>query len=167
MLRILRSAVWISCLIACVGFVAIWVRSYSWHDSLTRLDAGQYRDLVSWNGRIIVRSLRYPREIPGEQFRPLTMFSSPAHEWEDGHRHLQRIGSSKPSNTRFWEFRWSSSRASAPIWFFVLVAAGLAFLLKPTPRLKFTMLDLVVGLTLGAVALAGLAAFMRSIALDP
>jgi hypothetical protein len=49
----------------------------------------------------------------------------------------------------------------APHWFVALVFAALAFALKPKPRLKFSLADLMVLMTFAAVLLAGVAGLSR------
>jgi hypothetical protein len=49
----------------------------------------------------------------------------------------------------------------APLWFVALVFALLAFALKPKPRLKFSLADLLVLMTYSAVLIAGVAGLSR------
>jgi hypothetical protein len=50
---------------------------------------------------------------------------------------------------------------AAPNWFVALVLASLAFALKPKPRLKFSLADLLILMTFSAVMIAGVAGLSR------
>jgi hypothetical protein len=50
--RAIRGVVSIACLLACIGFAALWVRSYYSSDSLYRLRSSKYLGASSWDGQI-------------------------------------------------------------------------------------------------------------------
>jgi hypothetical protein len=104
--------------------------------------------------------------------KPLQLLSESADQWQKLHNEVQRpMGvQTTPLFTYYWGFSWFHNpgvliHGSIPNWFLILVTGLAAAAVKPKPRLKFTMLDLIVGMTLGAVGLAGLVAFVRSVAI--
>ena len=53
-MRAIRGVVSIACLLACIGFAALWVRSYYWYDALYRWQSGGLRRSVvmGWSSHV-------------------------------------------------------------------------------------------------------------------
>jgi hypothetical protein len=158
--RAIRGVVSIACLLACVGFAALWVRSYSWHDTIFKLDPGRYWEVASWQGKLAV-DISTTRGVRASEIR---LFCMPADEWREMFRRIT-IGATALPEPDIMGFGWQTSRydvrASAPHWFAVVVAGALAVALKPKPRLRFTIRDLLVAMTMIAVVVAALASLPR------
>jgi hypothetical protein len=143
-----------------LGVVALWVSSYSGLGLVNgKLPAKQGFVFQSWKGQL--RSMWYSvsNRIPESRW---ALSYSPAPEWE---RMLKVIYARQPPESSILGFRARVSfdewRVAAPYWFLFLVFATLAFALKPKPRLKISLADLLLLMTFFAVLIAGVAGLSR------
>jgi hypothetical protein len=164
--RTIRGVVSIACLLACVGFAALWVRSYLWRDLMTRQRAGQYVGLMSWAGRVSYMVSNETRETWMTD-HPFRLTYRPRADLLKALRKIEaRIGKFDGLTPGFglWRSKYDpdSYRLTVPHWFLVIVSASLAVVVKPKPRLQFSVRDLLVAMTIVAVIVAALAALPRS-----
>ena len=157
-LRSVRKFSSLVCLTACMGIAALWVRSYFWTDQLCRSHGGTYLGLISWEGTITLGD----RPNPPPAIEYLQLVCTPADEWQDAmagrtNEHPELLGFG------YERFKLGGGGAAfAPHWFFVAVAGGLAAALKPRPRRRFGMRDLLVVMTLVATLVCAVMLLPRS-----
>ena len=142
----LRIALSRCCFSACMAFIVFWIHSYKYYAFVsgsptnTRCDA-----IVSWQGRVRMNSYAIgpnlrndPPELDGG-FVP--------------HPHPKTRAHPSPSFLGFHLRIGRSWKSAAPHWFFTLLAGSIAFILKPKPRLRFSLKSLLFAMTLLAVML--------------
>jgi hypothetical protein len=136
-----------------VGVLALWVRSLFFVDVV---EVRSVLQAISVNGRLIVTY--YPAGQSDEEYfiRLTAERAAPALN------NARTKGSDMPTA---WGWGWDSNNVItitfAPHWFVALVFAALAFALKPKPRLRFSLSDLLVLTTFAAVLVAGVAGLSR------
>jgi hypothetical protein len=159
--RAIRGVVSIACLLACVGFAALWVRSYYSHDTLCRWSGSDWH-VGAWSldGQITHTALR--RAFNGGM--PVAPWT-----WTRRPTAVQRLlAGGQPSEVpTLLGFGYSRLRNRGytfivPHWFLVAMTGTLAVAVKPTPRLRFSVRDLLVAMTMVAVVVAALAALPMS-----
>jgi hypothetical protein len=163
--RAIRGVVSIACLLACIGFAALWVRSHYWHDSLDWWRPDRYVGVRSWAGH--VTHMSFQREplspMPGS---PLGLTG--ARTDENSHAILTAAqGMIFEDRTLvlgfgYWQTAVESYMLTVPHWFLVAVSGALAVALKPKPRWRFSVRDLLFATTMIAVIVAALASLPRS-----
>ena len=151
------------CLVLCVGFAGLWMHSYYVYGhlygryvlGLERLilanEAGQV--MISWEPDLT------QGEAPFRRKKELTWSSTRP---EENNKQIQNsihdLGYFGFHAKKYIPDVWV---VKAPHWFLVLVTGALAVLLKPKPRLKFSLLELLTLTTVGAVVLGGVVALAR------
>jgi hypothetical protein len=131
------------------GVMALWVRSYVSIDVVDVASAG----VASHAGLIVIRCYEPNNQLNGES---LFFLTSASQETLGPYWHvLQGLSG--------FDFRRDphATTVYAPHWFFALAFALLSFALKPKPRLKFSLADLLVLMTFSAVLIAGVAGLSR------
>lgn len=165
MTQIIRIVLAYLCLVLFIGAAISWTRSYyaksNAKGSLTLI---QRFSIVSWHGQVQWRWYVDERGRPGlkwdwntscDQFANTPIGRHPAM------RHLpQQLEAPGLLNIsgRFDRFEWSGNN---PHWFFLIGFAILAYLLKPKPKLRFGIRDILILTTIVAIFLAGLIPWMR------
>lgn len=153
----LRNLTALGLLTLSLGTPALWMRSYFTHDIVFRDDnsktrqwsfesiAGRLGYLSGWSADCVAGPLQHV-SVEVQYWRP---------EFYDSTvRPIQKFGFGYYRDpTVIWVY-W-------PHWFVVLCSAALAFALKPKPRLRFSLADLLVLMTLSAVMIAGVAGLTR------
>jgi hypothetical protein len=145
----LRNVTALALLTLCLGVLALWARSYGRSDVLDNRN----KRLVSALGII---SIAYDRPFNPRSGGKLWVQSTPTDNTVDR---------SQDFISRLYFFRLSRfprvTKVAPPHWFIALVVVALAFALKPKPRLRFSLSDLLVLMTFAAVLVAGVAALTR------
>jgi hypothetical protein len=167
LVRTLRNLTALGLLTLSVGVLALWVRSYEWCDgiqinsgrttfSVASLSGRSYFGRRSNSGQMLRTRGRYPRRFLIHSRRSETMVDSlrKSDAKFSQRRAPNAYGFGSHRTTRY-------SELFAPHWFVALVFALLAFALKPKPRLKFSLADLLVVMTFSAVLIAGVAGLTR------
>jgi hypothetical protein len=175
--RAIRGVVSIACLLACIGFAALWVRSYYQYDSV-----GTDRGAQNWSLSSLSDRLCWVARRPGPSLARRLRAATPI-SWTTVPYDVfwGRIRLSKRFNVDVEHFidwspvKWYPDTVGigyhplgngeiivAPHWPFVIVFGALAVVLKPNPRLQFTVRDLLVAMTMVAVVVAAFAAIPRS-----
>jgi len=147
LVRSVRNFAALGFLTLSVGVLALWVRSYSSGD-LVGLSGNR---LVSLLGSL---TLSWPVDPSSDESGWFE--TGPAED-------VQVFYSAFFAPMRNFELRkypmWT--RVTVPHWFVALVFALLAFALKPKPRLKFSLADLLILMTFSTVLIAGVAGLTR------
>lgn len=148
------------CLVLCIGFVALLVQSYS----VTGILAFRFADaecfaLSSRRGNVEITSFN-SEKLPGEQS-----------EFAWGWQFIPRGGVNPvdictllggPSETDYlFILPRGLKKLSIPHWFLILLTGGFAILLKPKPRLRFSLRELLLLTTITAVVLGAVAGLGR------
>jgi hypothetical protein len=151
-LRYLRTAFSATCLIACVLLIALWVRSYSWHDMVA---IG-----ITLEGGFLVTSEQGAAELwyitaPSFVEWKVTNIPSPS-------QNLLPIGTEESYAGFLFEKYTDGFRLSVPYWFLVPVVTALA----AVPWLRwwsnrFSLRTLLIATTLVAVVLGLIIAVLR------
>ena len=144
--RVIRGVVSIACLLACIGFAALWVRSYFWRDGVFYHTPGRYWGVSSWNGSVLFRTSTTNLKA----YQPIWLSMTSAEKWE------------RQARSAWGKNRHGDLERSAPHWFLVIVTGALAVALKPKPCLRFTIRDLLVAMTMVAVVVATLASLPKT-----
>jgi hypothetical protein len=160
LVRTLRNLPALGLITLSLGVLALWARSRD------RYDAVDFRTSNSWrfesvNGRTYLTCLPGPEHFPNPYFdRVRVSTDSAALLLSEFRARLANFGGdfSELPSPWGWSFRDDSRGWTiyVPHW---LVA--LAFALKPKPRLKFSLADLLVLMTFSAVLIAGVAGLSR------
>ena len=133
--RAIRGVVSIACLVACIGFAALWVRSYYLYDSLFAWRPGQYVGVQLQTGR--VRFITSARPPGHPEKSPLTRSSISADDSEKARRSVAARGQIRevPTSWGFGYLRFATDTYGLiiPHWFLVIASGGLAVVLKPKP----------------------------------
>jgi hypothetical protein len=144
--RTLRNVTASALLSLGVGVLALWARSTSRSDQL-RFNGGGGMNVISVLG---VFNFWYGLRSPSPDW---TMtFSSDS--IKDVEARFVRITERPKIGYRTIGSAWV---LFAPHWFVAIVFAALAFVLKPKPRLRFSLSDLLILMTFAAVLVAGVA----------
>lgn len=162
-----RIAASLICLAACVGFAALWARSYYFHDALTGpFTNSKILCLTSWHGRLSFLTLLNNPPVPPEfgTHRPppiddYILQVSPADKWLAAVRDDDSISQLPQVGITF--MRRGQWEACAPHWFLLLLAGALAIALKPKPRMRFSLRETLAILTVAAVVIGTSATFAR------
>jgi hypothetical protein len=139
------------CIAACVGFAALFVRSYTCHDSMIS-PRGQYH-VELWKGQITCHWSTPEPEVDdrwgwhaadAEQYQKLLDLMKPF---------------SYPTFLGFgWLVRATHWHILFPHWFAVFLAGATAILLKRNPRWQISLRELFIVATIAAVVLGAMAA---------
>jgi len=171
--RKLRIGMALVCLALCFASIAIWLESYQTQGVVTApLSNARDTRAVSQQGRVHLISV----DVEGFGLDPSRGFIWPGggFNFVMGEREVVFIpigdilGGGQapallPTDLGFGVGTGPISRVSAPHWFFALVFGTLALLLKPKPRLRFGLSELLVVVTLAAAALGGVEALSRAL----
>lgn len=157
MLAWLRIIVSCFCLVLCVLFAALWVRSYYHTDTLSTL----YR-------KSIVSVLVRDHAISNYGSMKLYFITGGDPAWKTAKWDLSS-SDYPPKPQRQW-FRWNKFRmggarvntVTIPHWFAVLSTALLVIAIRPKPRWRFGLRELFLISTFGAFAFGTLAMLMRA-----
>jgi hypothetical protein len=154
-MRLIRNIASAFFLTATIALAALWIRSHYSFDEVMQTRG----DLIlsSWDGEFTL-ILAHGRAGNGS----LRVSSIPAKEFLDSLR--RDIGPSfRPQE--YFGFAYKALGASrvviAPHWFFVTAAIGLSVILKPKPRLQFSMQYLLIAMAFAAMIAAAVAALAR------
>lgn len=155
--RKLRIAFSATCLIACVLFIALWVRSYWWNDyAFKPIDFRLAVSLSSYTGQTSIRVATFTSNTNFPQGDG-TMIPVRASGWQFG----AQVATRRVDQLRFNFRRLPYLTIEAPHWFWVLISAMLCFIgAAPwirSPK-RFSLRTLLIATTLVAVLL-GLAAW--------
>jgi hypothetical protein len=153
----------------CVLLSAFWARSYFYFESLSGPLplVGARVGLASWRGQIgtywmpaVVRdssAIEWPPDLPAPEHSWIWSTTA-AREHLALLRELNNVGIATSTQSSFLGFSISWRENEAPIempfWFPLVVCALLVCGLKPKPRLRFSLRDLLVAVTLTAVILS-------------
>jgi hypothetical protein len=164
LVRSLRNLTALGLLTLSLGVLALWVRSYSWHDCFFWVGRERQVEIISLAGGVqAIMEADVLSDLPlGFKLRTTSTAESLELLWR---LHLKV----SPANKIEWPGAFgflspaltSDSSVYLPHWFVALVFALLAFALKPKPRLKFSLADLLVLMTFSAALIAGVARLSR------
>jgi hypothetical protein len=155
--RTLRNLTALGLLTLSLGVLALWVRSFGRTDYLTRHDPDYHWTVSSWAGRLSY--LGGPGMVTNRG--NITVYEHSCVTQDDIPPN-QRVGSTHGTFVfAFHVYPSGGMYLAAPNWVFALTIGALAFALKPKPRLKFSLADLLVLMTFSAVLLAGVAGLSR------
>ena len=159
-LRTLRTAASAACLVACMAFLALWGRSFFWNDTIYQHRATGYSHLRSWKGQN--EFIFLPWSNPTHTLSS-GLSSDPTDEWQSVVDKAGGLGikGREPFGFGWGGMRPDETRAVAPHWFFVLVTGASSLALKPKPRLRFSLQDLLILTTLAAVVLGAVCSLHR------
>jgi hypothetical protein len=167
-LRAIRGVVSVACLLASVGFAALWVRSYWWIDGF------------AWGPPPTSTGMRCEPHLAGQSADGRVLFVRFSDESWRGPPHESSLAlecQSRSKTARLWWFpdyaggllRYGFRRFATdgysldcPHWCLIVAFGAFAVAVKPKPRLRFTIRDLLVAMTLVAVVVAALASLPRS-----
>jgi hypothetical protein len=137
-LLLLRIAVSVVCLTLCIAFVALWVRSYQWIDSVGG-PFSQTQRLLAWssNGGLVIQV----------NFHPW------GYNWYLTHTPLFQSGSSHSAFRFGSEFRLQKRGVELPHWFIVVLTATVAAAPWLPRSRRFSLRTLLLATTLVAVVL--------------
>jgi hypothetical protein len=163
LIRTLRNLTALGLLTLSFGVLALWVRSYAWDDQFNHFGM-RTSVFSSAGGQLTLASMPQLALVgtePGELlYGAAPMQPASGDRYADGVRIPFSVG--KPSALNFgFDRAGPYPVVYAPHWFVALVFALLAFALKPKPRLKFSLADLLVLMTFSAVLIAGVAGLSR------
>ena len=151
-LKRLRVGMSLLCLVLAVAFAGLWAHSYSSCGAIRKQSDEHSFILTSWRGGIQAVVNRGKSVPPSVGWR--TGFV-PSMELDE--RFL------RPIAFRFrFQVKADSFRAAAPHWLFVIVFGILAVILKPKPRLRFSLRELLVAVAVAAIALGSVEAVVRA-----
>lgn len=143
----LRNLAACACIFLWVVIVVLWMRSYALRDTL-----GGPVTVLSWRGQLVVWYVADRPSNWGTLSRPTRSLTISS----DGQlmSHGQRVTfPPKPSLVGFtWERLPGELRTTFPHWVPISVAALLAFILKPPPRLRVSLLELLTLLSITSIA---------------
>jgi hypothetical protein len=156
LVRTLRNLTALGFLTLSVGVLALWARSYVMRDSVYGNWARAHWSFSSRCGRLNLVGGR-----PGGQnaYYLLRSRSEPAGKWRDKFRE-SGFPPKEFGGFGYYELL-NAVWVFIPLWFVALVFAALALALKPKPRLRFSLSDLLVLMTFSAVLIAGAAGLTR------
>jgi hypothetical protein len=142
MVRVLRSVLWISSLLACLAASALWLRTNSWADTLLHRMPGRYWALYSYSGMLVFKA-NTTAESSSAKPEPIRLSRTEAEQWEESMR-TARLLSSRKNNSSDEEsgFVWIWRRGellyfSVPYWAHVATSGVIAAASKPKPRRRF------------------------------
>ncbi len=151
----LRNTTASICLVLCMGFVAFWIQSYFSFGIIQGPISGSMGFYSSsWKGQVRLGWL------------PLTI-GRPEISWDRrflSKEEIKQLGPVSPEAGLFGfhaDSRPPIRSVATPHWFLVLVMGSFAILLKPKPRLQFSLRDLLLFTTIAAVILGAAAALIR------
>lgn len=158
--RLIRTVVFAVCVVACVAFAALWARSHYWNDTIYRHQSELYWHLRSWKGSLQY----YSRTWDGSRDPFIGLNSNPTEEYQSM---LSRHGSRGITGPELWGFGWGEraerTRVVAPHWFVALMAIAIAFAVKPKPRWRFSVGELLAIMTATAVAAPALSSLHQAL----
>jgi hypothetical protein len=159
MFRYLRIAAAWFCFALCVAFLVLWVRSYfyvDWLWTFTENETGY--SVSSWSGGIWCSKGRPLLDVPldSRRLQWVSHSSAKVQELRGKHNHAINLAT----------FRVYSGAENAivqvPHWFLILIL-GVAALIKPKPRLNFSVAELLTAFVVFSVLFAVAVAFSRTI----
>jgi len=172
--RKLRIGLALICLALCFASVAFWFESYQTRGSVWgslnsshKFRVNSQRGLVTLIAadtdiKITMHNMNSISNLmqlrPPPCFRKRTIVFKPINT----NRSNGQISTRVPTFLGFGVGTGIITRVSAPHWFFALVFGTLALLLKPKPRLRIGLRELLVVVTLAAAALGGVEALARA-----
>jgi hypothetical protein len=173
MLTWLRRIVSCFCLVLCVLFAALWVRSYLTADSITTVDMRSGVEDLSSTFQVNKGTLFYQRVIHEDgKLRWLTpMPDNSPHDKHSVWMPAVLVGP-PPKFKSILGVGWHTSTGRQgeryfqwllPIWSLVLTTALLAIAIRPKPRSRFGLRDLFTLTTVAAVVMGPLAFWLRAI----
>ena len=148
MARKLRIAWSVICWGSCLLLIALWVRSYYWHDYVNRVGSNAHVRITSGGGKVVLKVNpldpavlygSYPSYGSEKQTASRDMYTT-AFAGQFGHN---RIISDVGTHHSYW----------APIWFFILLSTALAVLPWFPWSHRFSLRTLLIAATVVAVLL--------------
>jgi hypothetical protein len=158
MLRRLLNIASIVCLVACVALMAMWVRSYRWHDHV----GGSVTDtqvflIETIPGRLHLIRAELSKPDKDDPYRPLR-------RWQYLSGQINSVEFQKPAIPHGYlaavGFDWYLSRVSwlnVPFWFLILTSGGLAMVFRIRWPWRFNLRSLFIATTFLAVVLGMIA----------
>jgi hypothetical protein len=146
------------------GVLALWVRSCWWSDNVIGPPSGPVRyGMASGNGWLTYR-FRNGKLTP-QSFPKWTWRSTSAAAMEKVYKQMEDSIKGTPGATfarPTFAFGWKDDWGfQFPHWIPIAITTIFAIALKPKPRLKFSLADLLVLMTFPAVLIAGVAGLSR------
>jgi hypothetical protein len=160
MLRYLRVAFSITCLIACVLLIVLWVRSYwQYQMLLVRLNTSSDLQILSYRGKVATIISPPKITIATRSFRMAPRAGYTSNDaWEWSHGSVESgLGGELQDNFEADRRNPFESRESerttiiTPDWFLVLISAVVA--IPPWLRLRFSLRTLLIATALVAAVL--------------
>jgi hypothetical protein len=149
-LRLLRTAVSVVCLIICVAFAALWLRSYYALDELIGpISSSRWLGCGSTNGRLSVNL------IHDSQWTPPTQ-----RIWKHNTYAPESVYPKGVARPTCWEFKFTPNYIFVPHWFPITLLGILGFVSWRGLPTRFSLRAILVIMTLVAVVL-GLVVAMR------
>jgi len=173
MWRHFRTAISSLCLVMCLGFMAFWLQSYVSLGVLNgRIFGPDTFYATSWEGRLRVGAIALIDEktsIDWSKLPPLGSGWGRLPPFRSRWSFIPKESAYLPPQIYqersflgfYVEIRRLAWFVSAPHWFLVLVTGTLAVLMKPKPRLKFSLLGLLMLTTFVALVLGAVEALAR------
>lgn len=161
----LRIVVSCFCLVLCVLFSMLWVRSHYQYDYLGYMARLPRNQMVLMAAEGSARFQRQ-RQVVGSTSEPLWFWSTKPPRTTP--LPPPTTGVVNPGLLGFrWYHRTSkdslSIEAKLPIWFLVLTTGLIACVVRPKPRWQFGMRELFTLSTVGAITIGMLAVLLRTI----
>lgn len=159
LLRQIQIIVASLCLVLAVSLAGLWIRSYSFGDTLS----GPPIVVYSWHGQIAIAANN-----------PQVPVSKWTVRWKPTEKYQERMNLSRgwagdliwpPEPRLFGFYRKSIQRwfgIAFPHWLPILIAGALAVLLKSKPRLRFGLREAFTLITVAAIVLGCLVCFLAS-----
>ena len=161
MLTWLRIVVSCVCLVLCVLFAALWVRSYYYGDFVQKTfrvsPRTSYNLTIATSGKGSISLHLGVQSGPNIKFVNWRFDSESTAEYTPEGHWLNFVWL-----TLRYEYR-NVRHILFPHWFAILIFGFTAYLVKPKPRWQFGMRELFVLSTIGAITVGTLAAVLRAI----
>jgi hypothetical protein len=159
LVRTLRNFTALALLTLCLGVLALWVRSVESFDAVSYFGPSRGCQLSSMAGCV---SFVCAETLAGGATHCLRLATDSTPGLLEIARQVNGAELESPGPIGFYfHSRSAGVTIHAAHWLIALVFAALAFALKPKPRLRFRLSDLLVLKTFAAVLVAGVASLTR------
>jgi hypothetical protein len=146
-LRYLRIAFSVTCGIACLLLIALWVRSYWWCDIWQQTISGRQLEVIAVEGRLKITKPEPPYWVSG--LPPIRSYRTGRPEAETLTQHVRRF-----ANARGFGIEQGESKAIlVPYWFLLIIGGTCSAV--PWIR-RFSLRSLLVATSLVAVVLGAI-----------
>ena len=142
------------CLVLCVLFAMLWVRSSDYVDSIEARSSKTAVSIKSWIGGVRFRLIIWPKKhfVSNRGF----WVSMPTGDSTFPPRRYDMKYERSREGTRLYE-------VLVPDWFLVVLTGLIAFFAKPKPRFRFGIRELFALSTVGAITVGTFAAVLRAL----